>query len=102
MDYLERKRFRHSNAWKAFKEKIRLKHSIDAITKEFLVKGWNLHHLDLNTRRYDILEPEKFACLNPKTHEVIHEVYKWYRKDKKVLERMKDILEKMEEYSSKR
>lgn len=38
--------------------------------------------------------------LNPKTHEVIHEVFKWYKKDHKVLDRIKKTLDLMEEYTS--
>ena len=103
MDYYERKQFRKSRKWKEFKAKMRLNHSVDAITKEFLVKAWNLHHLDLNKDRYnDLSDVSKFMCLNPKTHEIIHELYKWYRRDKKVLQRIQDTLNKMEEYTSEK
>ena len=35
--------------------------------------------------------------LNPKTHELIHELYKLYKKDPKVLDRIKETLQKMKE-----
>ena len=49
---------------------------------------------------YDnIADMNRFMPLNPKTHEVIHEVFKWYKKDHKVLDRIKKTLDLMEEYT---
>jgi len=73
----------------------------DFITKEPLMLHWNLHHLDLNVQRYDRIENmERFMPLNPKTHEIIHELFKWYKKDHRVIDRIKSILDKMEEYTN--
>lgn len=97
----QRNDFRKSDKWKQFKYKIRLKCSRDWITKEPLARDWNLHHLDLNTKRYDQIDDmNRFMPLNPKTHKLIHELFKLYRKDHKVLERITKVLEKMEVYTN--
>ena len=41
----------------------------------------------------------RFMPLNPKTHEIIHELFKWYKKDHKVIDRIKKTLDLMEEYT---
>lgn len=101
MNYKERAEFRKSREWKAFKAKCRLHVSVDYITKEPLAKDWNLHHLDLNIHRYsDISDLNRFLPLNPKTHEVIHELFKMYKKNKNCIDRIKEILDKMLEYTN--
>lgn len=100
MDAKSRSEFRKSAKWKKFRAKCRLHTSKDYITKKPLERDWNLHHLDLNTKRYDNLDMNRFMPLNKKTHEVIHEIYKWYKKDHKVLSRIKETIEKMEEYTN--
>lgn len=101
MNRAEREKFRKTSTWKNFKHKCRLRTSKDFITKEPLDYNWNLHHLDLNVQRYDNLDDmNRFMPLNKKTHELIHELYKLYKKDHKVLDRIKSTLDKMEEYTN--
>ena len=101
MNRKERSDFRKSDAWHKFKAKCRLHTSHDYITKQPLERNWNLHHLDLNIQRYDqIGDMKRFMPLNSKTHEVIHELFKWYKKDHKVLDRIAKTLEMMEEYTN--
>ena len=101
MTYKERQAFRKTDAWHKWKAKCRLHTSKDFITKEPLCRNWNLHHLDLNVQRYDnITDMNRFMPLNPKTHEIIHELFKWYKKDHKVIDRIKHTLDLMEEYTS--
>lgn len=100
MNYKERANFRKSDVWHKFKAKCRLHTSKDFITKEPLQRDWNLHHLDLNVQRYDNLVMERFMPLNKKTHETIHELFKWYKKDHKVLDRIKKTLDMMEEFTN--
>jgi len=101
VNYKQRQDFRKTRKWKEFKCKCRLHTSKDFITKKPLERGWNLHHLDLNVCRYDDLsDMNRFMPLNAKTHEIIHELYKWYSKDHKVLDRIKITLDKMEEYTN--
>lgn len=100
MTYKERQAFRKTDAWHKWKAKCRLHTSKDFITKEPLCRNWNLHHLDLNIQRYDnITDMNRFMPLNPNTHEIIHELFKWYKKDHKVLDRIKKTLDLMEEYT---
>ena len=101
MNYKQRSEFRKTNRWHKWKAKCRLHTSKDFITKEPLCHNWNLHHLDLNVQRYDNIEDmNRFMPLNPKTHEIIHELFKWYSKDHKVLDRIKKTLDLMEEYTN--
>lgn len=101
MNYKERQMFRKTPEWKKFKSKCRLHTSKDFITNKPLEREWNLHHLDLNIQRYDQIDDMKrFMPLNKKTHEIIHELYKWYKKDHKVLDRIKETLDKMEEFTN--
>lgn len=95
MNARQRSEFRKSREWKAFKHKCRLRTSKDYITNEPLQYDWNLHHLDLNVQRYDNLDPNRFTPLNPKTHELVHELYKFYKKDRRVLDRLKTVLDRM-------
>lgn len=100
MNYKQRSEFRKTDKWHKWKAKCRLHTSKDFITKDPLCRNWNLHHLDLNIQRYDHIDDmNRFMPLNPKTHEVIHEIFKWYKKDHKVLDRIKQTLDKMEEYT---
>lgn len=101
MNATERQKFRKSKAWKQLRAKVRLHTSKDFITNKPLERDWNLHHLDLNTQRYDqISDMKRFIPLNKKTHEMIHELFKLYKKDHKVLDRIKLTLDKMEEYTN--
>lgn len=101
MNYKERQAFRKTDAWRKWKAKCRLHTTKDFITKEPLCRNWNLHHLDLNIQRYDHIDDmNRFMPLNPKTHELIHELFKWYKKDHKVIDRIKKTLDLMEEYTN--
>lgn len=101
MNYKERSQFRKTDAWHKWKAKCRLHCTRDFITKETLQSDWNLHHLDLDVSRYDnITDMKRFMPLNKKTHETVHTLYKWYKKDHKVLDRIKQVLDMMEEYTN--
>ena len=100
MNYKQRADFRKTKEWKAWRAKCRLHCSKDYITKKPLEREWNLHHLDLNTSRYNqITDMNRFMPLNKKTHEIVHEIYKWYKRDPSVLDRLKETLDKMKEYT---
>ena len=51
--------------------------------------------MDLNPDNYDKLIKENFVPLNMQSHEFIHWIYNYYRKDKDVINRLLTILEKM-------
>lgn len=101
MDKTQRSDFRHTEKWHAFRAKCRLRTSTDFITKQPLAADWNLHHLDMNHSRYDdISDVKHFVPLNKETHNTLHILYRWYKKDHNVLERIKATLKKMEKLTN--
>lgn len=99
MDKKERTKFRNTVKWKRFRAYIKKKqNNIDVITGKKLLKGSNLHHLDLNSDNYSNLENEdNFVFLNKQTHEMIHWLYRYYANDKSILDRIKLYLDRMVE-----
>lgn len=94
--------FRASKKWKEFRHRKNVEQEgTDPITLKKLLKGANLHHLDDREENYqNIDEPKRFVYLNKKTHDTIHFLYNYYKKDPKVLERMKEYLELMIKFSN--
>lgn len=87
--------FRATKEWKEFRKRMS-KRKLDEVTSSPLRKGFNVHHLDLNADNYCNIENENnFCVLNKKTHDVVHFLYNYYRKDKDVLKRLKLVLDKM-------
>lgn len=93
-------KFRQSKKWKEFRDKIIKQQRIEPISRIKLRKGCVIHHLDQRAENYKVLEDERLIALQPKSHEMIHYLYGYYIKDKEVLNRIKDILDKMIEYST--
>lgn len=92
---MDKTKFRASKEWKEFRKKLSVRKT-DEITLSPLRKGYNIHHLDLNKDNYCNIENENnFCVLNKKTHEVLHFLYSYYKKDKSILKRLKIILERM-------
>lgn len=90
-------KFRASKEWKEFRKKLSDRKT-DEITLNTLRKGYNIHHLDLNKDNYCNIENENnFCVLNKKTHDMVHFLYSYYRKDKSILKRLEFILERMYE-----
>ncbi len=98
----QRYEFRKSNKWRRFRLECKKKsYNIDFITNRVLTRTWNLHHLDMRSKNYDNLENiSRFMPLNKDTHEFLHWLYRVWRKDKKVIERLEYVLNKMEEYNN--
>ena len=69
----------------------------DIITGKKLYKGYNVHHLDMSTENYEKLEEDNFICLNKQMHETIHTLFRYYKKDPTVLDRLKTVLDRMNE-----
>lgn len=70
--------------------------SKDYITGNKLRKGFELHHMDLNPEHYENLDnKENFLCLNKLTHKMLHWLYNYYKNDKKVINRLVEVLERM-------
>lgn len=89
-------KFRQSAKWKDFRKRMKQKNKVDFLTEKPLYAGWNLHHCDLDSKHYEMIDNEEnFACLNRTSHEVVHWLYR-YKDWREVLERLKTIMEKME------
>lgn len=97
----DKTKFRRSKKWTTFRKHMRKKQSTDPITNYPLRAGCNLHHLDLNPNNYQDLSNEShFVFLNKQTHETIHWLFNYYQNDKDVLNRVKDMLDKMLEFTN--
>lgn len=95
MTQKEKTKFRSTPKWKKFRLFMKNKQQVDAVTKKCLYKGWNLHHLD--ERHYDDLNPEKFACLNRMTHDVVHWLER-YDNYEEICQNLITLIRKMKEY----
>ena len=97
MTTVEQTKFRRTKAWKSWREYMK---SVQGgkcyITGSKLRKTSQLHHLD--PKHYDLLEQERFVFLLSSRHDVIHAIYRYYRKDKTVIDRITEVLEKMYQY----
>lgn len=94
MTSAERTNFRKRKAWTEFRETF--KKEKDALTGSKLSKRFNLHHLDMNPQHYDDLSHrENFVPLNSKSHDLLHFLLPYYKKDPAVLNRLKDLLDRM-------
>lgn len=94
----DKNKFRNTSVWKTFRKKFCGK--LDALSLKKLPKRWNLHYLSLSPYNYTRLDESFFIPLGSKNHEIIHHLYGLYRKDKAVLDRLKDILDLMCEINS--
>lgn len=90
-----KKEFRKSKEWKEFTKALKEERKVDALTLQKLRKGSLSHHLDLNPDNYKVLDKANFETLNMKSHEVVHFLYNYYKKDPAIIDRLKDILHKM-------
>ena len=89
-------KFRQSKEWKEFRKRMFEKQDgKDIITGKKLYKGFNCHHLDMYAENYDKLIEENFVAVNKQTHETIHTLFRYYRDDKDILNRIKQVLDKM-------
>ena len=89
-------KFRTTAKWKKFRSKLKKERKYDAVTGKPLLKGWNLHHCDLNESHYsDISNEDNFECLNKNSHEFVHWLFR-YKNWREVLANTYKILNKME------
>lgn len=94
--------FRGSKVWTEFRKYKREHDCVDYVTRKKLTPSYNLHHMDLDPDHYqDISNPDNFACLNSKTHDLVHHLYLYYRKDPDVINRLRDVLERMVEINER-
>ena len=71
----------------------------DCITNKPLRAKWNLHHLDLREENYQVLKEERFRPLNSDTHDCVHFLYRYYKKDPFIIDRLRTILDLMVKYN---
>ena len=91
-------KFRQSKEWKEFrKTRFDKQDGKDTITGKKLYKGYNVHHLSMDAETYDKLIEENFIAVNKTTHETIHALFRYYKNDKDILNRIKQVLDKMVE-----
>ena len=91
-------KLRQSKEWREFRKKIFDKQDgKDIITGKKLYKGYNVHHFDMSAENYDKLIEENFVALNKQTHEALHFLFRYYQKDKTILDRLKTVLDRMNE-----
>lgn len=91
-------KFRQTKEWKEFRKRIFNKQDgKDIITGKKLYKGYNLHHCDMSAENYDKLIEKNFVAVNKQTHETIHTLFRYYQKDPTILDRLKTVLDRMNE-----
>ena len=95
-------KFRSSAKWKKFRHFMNVKQKgLCYISHKKLLKGANLHHLDLREENYeDLSNPEHFCYLNKSWHDVVHTIWRYYKSDPEVLDRLKEVLDKMLEINA--
>ena len=95
-----KEKFRKSREWKEFRSKMAvLANHRDYITGKRLVKGYNVHHLrtEQEAENYcDISNESEFMPLNPQSHKLLHYLFTYYQKDKGIVDRLVEVLDKME------
>ena len=70
----------------------------DYITGKRLIKGFNVHHMRTNQdeENYcDISNTDEFIPLNSYSHKLIHYLFNVYQKDPSVMDRLREILDRM-------
>ena len=97
----EKESFRQSKKWQNFRKKMFTESSRDFVTHKKLRSGYRLHHLDLNPDHYeDVSDPSHFENLNSDIHSVVHKLYTYYKKDPLIIDRLRELLERMKEINS--
>ena len=95
-----KRNFRARKVWKLFKlRKKKECGGIDKITLHKLSKQFELHHEDLREENYTVLKEERFRPLNSDTHDCVHFLYCYYKKDPFILDRLRTILDLMVKYN---
>lgn len=89
----EKNKFRDTFVWREFRKKF--SDGVDFISLKKLPKKWNLHHMSLSPYTYTDLNDKLFVSLSSKNHELLHHFYGMYRKDRAVLDRFKELLDRM-------
>ena len=94
--------FRASKIWKLFRHQKNVEQDgLCYVTHKKLNKGANLHHIDLDAGHYtDLSDPSHFVFVNKSIHDCIHTLWRYYQKDPEVLDRLKEVLDRMVEVNN--
>lgn len=96
-----KRKFRQSKEWKSFRQIMKKKcGGMDIITGHKLRKGFQVHHRNLDETKYAELTEENFICVNNLTHKVIHWLWTYFQKDEKIIDRLKEEMQRMKELNS--
>lgn len=69
-------KFRSSKEWKEFRQKMKNKQRLDALTNQPLRSNFSLHHMLLDPSKYqDLSVEDNFLCLNRNSHQFLHFAY---------------------------
>lgn len=69
-------KFRSSKEWKEFRQKMKNKQRLDALTNQPLRSNFSLHHMLLDPSKYrDLSIEDNFLCLNRNSHQFLHFAY---------------------------
>ena len=91
-----KRKFRNTKTWKSFRHQMNVRDKgRDYLTGNKLIKGYELHHMDLNPNNYQNLNEENFVSLNKFSHKFIHWIYRYYEKDRTIIDRLTNILDRM-------
>lgn len=94
----EKARVRATPAWKSLKATVRASQGgLDALTGKPLRPGANLHHMDLRPENYAKLDPKYFKYMNRKSHDALHFIYSYYKRDPQIVFRLQSLLYEMKE-----
>ena len=70
----------------------------DCSTGSKLSKGFHVHHLKMGQEiegYSDLTNESEFMALNPYSHKLLHYLFTHYKKDKQVIGRLVEVLERM-------
>lgn len=85
-------KFRASKKWKDFRHYMNIQQKgIDPITGKKLFKGANLHHRHVTAdidEYTDISNPDHYVMLNHQTHEFLHWLYRYWKNDPSIIDRI--------------
>lgn len=100
--------FRKTSIWREFRKKFYVKETKvlkngkkrdvpnnDILTQKPLTKTFNLHHVNLDPKKYTDLKNGVFWPLNSESHSTLHWIYSRYCKDPTFLKRLCDLVEEM-------
>lgn len=94
-----RAKFRTTSKWKNWRKHLKSTRKVDALTNKPLLKGFQVHHLDMRDENYQILTEDRFETLNKQSHDCIHFLFRYYQKDPEIIARLENILIRMKEFN---